>query len=145
VFQVRDLAGSGESPKPQLCAHPVSRSQPALPYQTSWHGFTIQPLCVCVCVCVCVFLCVCYDCPSVYLSVCISPCLPLCVCLSPHPTLSPFLLLHVSFSVTLSVCQCVSLCVPLCLSISPSPHPLSILIQRPLPFFFLLTLICIKL
>jgi hypothetical protein len=102
-------------------------------------------VCVCVCVCVCVFLCVCYDCPSVYLSVCISPCLPLCVCLSPHPTLSPFLLLHVSFSVTLSVCQCVSLCVPLCLSISPSPHPLSILIQRPLPFFFLLTLICIKL
>ena len=39
VFQVRNLAGSWESPKPQVCAHRVSRSQPALPYQTSWHGF----------------------------------------------------------------------------------------------------------
>lgn len=28
------------SPKPQACAHQVSRSRPALPYQTSWHSFS---------------------------------------------------------------------------------------------------------
>ncbi|EDK99970.1 mCG146942 [Mus musculus] len=40
VFQVRSLAGSWKSSKPQVCAHQVSGSRPALPYQTSWHGFT---------------------------------------------------------------------------------------------------------
>jgi hypothetical protein len=45
MFQVRSLAESRESPKPQVCAHQVSMSQPALPHQTSWHGFTIQQVC----------------------------------------------------------------------------------------------------
>ena len=39
MYQARDLAGPPES---QVCAHRVSGSQPALPYQASWHGFTAQ-------------------------------------------------------------------------------------------------------
>jgi hypothetical protein len=38
-------------PKPQVCAHRVSGSQPALPYQISWHSFTVphSPSCENLC------------------------------------------------------------------------------------------------
>lgn len=45
MFQARSLSGSLESRKPQVCAHYVSGSQPALHYQPSWHGLTIQQIC----------------------------------------------------------------------------------------------------
>lgn len=38
----RNLAGCGEQPKSQVCAHGVSESQLALSYQAFWHGFTVQ-------------------------------------------------------------------------------------------------------
>ena len=40
MYWTRNLAGSRESPKCQVCVHRVSGSQPAQLYQTSCHGFT---------------------------------------------------------------------------------------------------------
>lgn len=39
MFQVRNLTGSLESRKPQVCAHQISGSQPPLHYQISWNDF----------------------------------------------------------------------------------------------------------
>lgn len=42
VFKVRSVAESWYLPNPLVCAHCVSESKPALPYETSWYYFMSQ-------------------------------------------------------------------------------------------------------